>query len=77
MQELGYNYRIPDMNCALGLSQLARADEGLARRRQLAARYDAAFAQLPGVTVLAPGRPATPTTSTSLKWPTGKASTTS
>ena len=53
MQELGYNYRLPDFNCALGLSQLARADEGLARRRQLAARYDAAFAQVPGVQVLA------------------------
>ncbi|WP_046242779.1 UDP-4-amino-4,6-dideoxy-N-acetyl-beta-L-altrosamine transaminase [Hymenobacter terrenus] len=57
MQELGYNYRLPDLNCALGLSQLARADEGLARRRQLATRYDAAFAQTPGVTILAPGRP--------------------
>ena len=57
MQELGYNYRLPDLNCALGLSQLARADEGLARRRQLAARYDAAFASVPGVTVLAPGHP--------------------
>jgi len=57
MQELGYNYRLPDLNCALGLSQLARADAGLARRRQLAARYDAAFAALPGVAVLAPGRP--------------------
>ena len=57
MQELGYNYRLPDFNCALGLSQLTRADEGLARRRQLAAQYDTAFAQVPGVTVLAPGRP--------------------
>jgi UDP-4-amino-4,6-dideoxy-N-acetyl-beta-L-altrosamine transaminase len=57
MQELGYNYRISDLNCALGLSQLARADEGLARRRQLAAQYDAAFADLPSVTVLAPGTP--------------------
>ncbi|WP_375417478.1 UDP-4-amino-4,6-dideoxy-N-acetyl-beta-L-altrosamine transaminase [uncultured Hymenobacter sp.] len=57
MQELGYNYRLPDMLCALGLSQLARADEGLARRRELAARYDAAFANLPGVTPLAPGQP--------------------
>ena len=56
MQELGYNYRLPDLNCALGLSQLARANAGLARRRQLAAQYDAAFAQMPGVTVLAPGR---------------------
>ena len=57
MQELGYNYRLPDFNCALGLSQLQRADAGLARRRQLAAQYDATFATLPGLTVLAPGRP--------------------
>lgn len=46
MQELGYNYRMPDMLCALGISQLQRADEGLARRRQLATQYDAAFAGL-------------------------------
>ncbi len=57
MQELGYNYRISDILCALGISQLARAEAGLARRRQLAAHYDAAFAALPGVDVLAPGRP--------------------
>ena len=57
MQELGYNYRISDINCALGLSQLSRAEVGLTRRRALAARYDAAFAALPGVGVLAPGRP--------------------
>jgi UDP-4-amino-4,6-dideoxy-N-acetyl-beta-L-altrosamine transaminase len=49
MQELGYNYRMPDMLCALGISQLQRAEEGLARRRQLAMQYDAAFAELPGV----------------------------
>ncbi|MDJ0363920.1 UDP-4-amino-4,6-dideoxy-N-acetyl-beta-L-altrosamine transaminase [Hymenobacter sp. H14-R3] len=57
MQELGYNYRISDILCALGISQLARAEAGLARRRELAAQYDAAFAALPGVDVLAPGRP--------------------
>ena len=57
MQELGYNYRLPDMLCALGLSQLARADEGLARRRELAARYQAAFDELPGVRPLAPAHP--------------------
>ena len=56
MQELGYNYRISDINCALGISQLARADAGLARRRALATAYDAAFATMPGVEVLAPGR---------------------
>jgi UDP-4-amino-4,6-dideoxy-N-acetyl-beta-L-altrosamine transaminase len=53
MQTLGYNYRISDILTALGISQLARADEGLARRRQLAARYDAAFAAPPGVMPLA------------------------
>lgn len=56
MQELGYNYRISDINCALGLSQLGRAEAGLARRRALAATYDAAFAATPGARVLAPGR---------------------
>jgi dTDP-4-amino-4,6-dideoxygalactose transaminase len=54
---LGYNYRISDILCALGISQLSRADEGLARRRALAATYDAAFAAVPGVDVLAPGQP--------------------
>lgn len=43
MQDLGYNYRIPDILCALGLSQLERADEGLERRRFLAKKYDKAF----------------------------------
>ncbi len=57
MQELGYNYRISDILCALGISQLARADAGLARRRELARAYDAAFAATPGVEVLAPGQP--------------------
>ena len=39
MAELGYNYRLPDINCALGLSQLAKLDRFVARRRDLAARY--------------------------------------
>lgn len=43
MQELGYNYRITDMQSALGMSQLSRADEGLQKRHQIAQRYDAAF----------------------------------
>ncbi|WP_044198920.1 UDP-4-amino-4,6-dideoxy-N-acetyl-beta-L-altrosamine transaminase [Dyadobacter tibetensis] len=45
MQELGYNYRIPDILAALGLSQLSRADQGLARRREIAQKYDSAFAE--------------------------------
>ncbi|MES1224874.1 MAG: DegT/DnrJ/EryC1/StrS family aminotransferase, partial [Bacteroidota bacterium] len=40
---LGYNYRIPDVLCALGVSQLSRADEGLKRRREIAANYKKAF----------------------------------
>jgi dTDP-4-amino-4,6-dideoxygalactose transaminase len=39
MQALGFNYRLPDVLCALGLSQLAKLDRFAARRRALAARY--------------------------------------
>lgn len=38
--ELGYNYRIPEMNCALGLAQLRRIDGILERRRAVAEEYD-------------------------------------
>jgi len=44
MQVLGYNYRLPDLNCALGISQLKKADTGLARRKEIAKKYDQAFA---------------------------------
>jgi UDP-4-amino-4,6-dideoxy-N-acetyl-beta-L-altrosamine transaminase len=43
MQELGYNYRITDFQCALGISQLKRADNGLNNRTAIAKRYDQAF----------------------------------
>lgn len=43
MQELGYNYRMTDFQAALGISQLKRADEGLCRRQEIAARYNEAF----------------------------------
>jgi perosamine synthetase len=46
---LGFNYRLTDIACALGLQQLARLEVNLARRRQIAARYAAAFQNLPGV----------------------------
>ncbi|MCY1646287.1 UDP-4-amino-4,6-dideoxy-N-acetyl-beta-L-altrosamine transaminase [Caulobacter sp. SL161] len=39
MPELGFNYRIPDVLCALGLSQLAKLDRFVARRRDLTALY--------------------------------------
>jgi perosamine synthetase len=40
---LGFNYRLPDINCALGLSQLQRLDGWVARRREIAAQYARAF----------------------------------
>ena len=52
MVDLGYNYRLSDLQCALGLSQLAKLDRWLARRRAIAAEYDAAFSQLPSVNPL-------------------------
>ena len=49
MVELGYNYRLPDVQCALGLAQLKRLDGWVARRQDLAARYDRLFEALPHV----------------------------
>ncbi|HSS96864.1 MAG TPA: UDP-4-amino-4,6-dideoxy-N-acetyl-beta-L-altrosamine transaminase [Terriglobales bacterium] len=49
MTFLGFNYRLTDIACALGLQQLNKLDTNLARRREIAARYDAAFSSLSGV----------------------------
>jgi perosamine synthetase len=49
MTELGYNYRLTDFQCALGLGQLSGLDGRIARRRQIADAYDRAFAELPGL----------------------------
>ena len=48
---LGYNYRLTDVQAAIGLAQLRRVPGLIARRREIAARYDAAFAGLDGVTL--------------------------
>ena len=45
MPELGFNYRIPDILCALGLSQLAKLDRFVARRRELTALYGLRLAE--------------------------------
>ncbi|HEV8388688.1 MAG TPA: UDP-4-amino-4,6-dideoxy-N-acetyl-beta-L-altrosamine transaminase [Dongiaceae bacterium] len=45
--ELGLNYRLTDMQAALGLSQLRRIDQFLRRRRELVARYDRMLADVP------------------------------
>jgi perosamine synthetase len=47
MVDLGYNYRLTDLQAALGRSQLRRLPGWLARRREIAARYDALFADMP------------------------------
>jgi perosamine synthetase len=49
MVELGYNYRLSDLQCALGLSQLERLTQCINRRRAIAHRYDEAFGQVVGV----------------------------
>ena len=43
MQELGFNYRITDIQCALGLSQLSKLDDFIKRRYEIAKAYDNAF----------------------------------
>ncbi|POX51673.1 glutamine--scyllo-inositol aminotransferase [Streptomyces sp. Ru71] len=48
--EVGYNYRMTDIQAAVGLVQLGRLDEMIARRRELAARYDALLRNVPGLT---------------------------
>jgi UDP-4-amino-4,6-dideoxy-N-acetyl-beta-L-altrosamine transaminase len=45
--ELGLNYRLTDMQAALGLSQLRKLDQFLRRRRELVARYDRLLAEMP------------------------------
>ena len=49
MVDLGYNYRLTDFQCALGLSQLGKLPELVRRRQAIAAHYDAAFADMPAV----------------------------
>jgi UDP-4-amino-4,6-dideoxy-N-acetyl-beta-L-altrosamine transaminase len=43
MQDLGFNYRLSDIQAALGISQLKKADKGLKCRREIAQNYNKAF----------------------------------
>jgi len=52
MQELGYNYRLPDVLCALGVSQLEKAADGIKRRREIADIYDQAFKDIKGIEIV-------------------------
>ena len=53
-ERLGYNYRLSDINCALGIAQLERLDEILSKRAQVADMYDSQLKGIDGVT--APGQ---------------------
>jgi perosamine synthetase len=48
---LGFNYRLTDIACALGLSQLEKLDANLARRREIAAQYASAFRDFPAIVI--------------------------
>ncbi len=50
--DLGFNYRITDFQCALGLSQLKKADHWIERRRRIASQYDQAFESMDGISPL-------------------------
>lgn len=49
--EIGFNYRLPNLNAALGCAQLERLEDALVRKRRLAARYREVFAGIPGVSI--------------------------
>lgn len=49
MTHLGFNYRLSDIQCALGLSQLRKLGAWVERRKEIAARYEYAFAEMPAV----------------------------
>jgi perosamine synthetase len=53
MVDLGYNYRLTDFQCALGMSQLSKLSRWVKQRQEIAHQYDHAFAKIPEISLLA------------------------
>jgi len=56
MQELGFNYRITDLQCALGISQLKRASRFIKKRIEIAKRYNNAFSKNKNIQIITPSK---------------------
>ena len=54
MQDLGFNYRLTDLQSALGRSQIQKLNQSVARRQEIARAYEDAFARLPAVRTFPP-----------------------
>jgi perosamine synthetase len=49
--EVGFNYRMTNLQAAVGVAQMARIDAFIARKREIARQYNAALADIPGITL--------------------------
>ena len=52
IETLGYNYRLTDIQCALGLSQLKKIKKFIARRREIVKKYQEGFGDIPAITLI-------------------------
>ncbi len=52
IENIGYNYRLTDIHCALGLSQLKKLDKFVERRREIVKKYQEAFGAMPEIILI-------------------------